>query len=189
MAQGDWDFQNAGWTIDNTTYVSSPSSYKEAAGYTTLSRRTNCQVLPQGRIITNFRASNTARYLHLSCRNQAALGTADMLNTYAVIRALAGSNAQARRFVDGSYAWTADIGAVDALSINTWYKFRITWWNDWGSLRFRLERWVTDAWVQEGIDVSDPANTWATSGVNRVGFASGGSASVWQDDTEIWGPS
>jgi len=188
MAESDWDFQGTTWAITTAQYVSAPSSLTATGGLSILSRRADCQVLPQGQIVTQFRGHSTD-YLHLFCRNQAALGLANYENCYQLMRISTGASASCvvRRRESGSVVWEVSLGTLDALSIDTWYKFRFTWWNDWGKVRFRLERWVTDAWVQEGVDVEDPTNKWATSSINRVGLYPT-SSQIWYDDTEIRGP-
>ena len=192
MAQSDWDFEDANWAIDTAQYVSSPSSLKQVAGdfASILSRRSDCQNLPQGRIVTQFRATTDGSILALLCRNQAALGVADSLNCYELYRTLNGASGYCSmiRFEAGETAWSASFGTLPALSANTWYQFRFTWWIDWGSVRFRLERWNGSAWVQEGEDVTDPANKWAASSVNRPGLKHLYD-NIWRDDTELWGPS
>lgn len=186
MPQSDWDFSGAGWTIETAQYVSSPSSIYSAAGLYLLCRKSTCQVLPEGQFVTWLRRATTAAGLYAFFRNQTALGSAGYQNTYAVIRSLGAGNAILRRFNSGTPTDVGIFGSLGALSINTWYKFRVTWWRNWGKLRVRLERWTGSAWQQEGSDVEDATNQWDTSSVNRVGFSMQGS-DYW-DDTEIYGP-
>ena len=186
MAQSDWDFENSNWTIDSGQYVSSPSSLKNTGNCNILSRRSNCQNLPQGRVIFWWRATGTALWLSIHMRNQAALGTADRQNCYTLVRTLSGSQAQVNRYEAGTSVWYQSFGTPAALLADTWYKFRVTWWNNWGKIRFRLERWNGSAWVQEGSDIEDSTNKWNTSSVNRVGLQLI-NLTEYHDDTELWG--
>ena len=192
MAQSDWDFsaaQGVGWEIDTTTYISSPSCLRALAStQVVLAKKVGCTNLPQGQVVSWCRAESLTHFLGIFFRNQAAVGLANYTDTYWMERALNGNSAAciARRFESGSQKWSASFGPLTALSISTWYKFRLTWWIDWGSLRIRLERWNGSAWVQEGSDCIDATNKWSVSAINRPGLYLGYS-DTRHDDTEIWG--
>jgi hypothetical protein len=80
--------------------------------------------------------------------------------------------------------------ATKTLSADTWYKFRITWWNDYVGLVIRVERWTGSAWETWIPDAYDNANLWRDIG-GRIGFGSFHYATsadyFWIDDTEIYG--
>lgn len=190
MAQTDWDFEAANWTIDPAQYVSAPSCVMVANIYAILSRRADCQALAEGRLVTYIRSPHNSCPFILNCRNQAALGLANDSDCYRMTRLTAGGagGGIVERMEAHTVVWSASFGTLEALSIDTWYKIRFTWWIDWGKIRFRLERWNGSAWVQEGVDCEDPDNKWADAAVNRVGIQGSGYY-PWYDDTEIWGPS
>jgi hypothetical protein len=80
-------------------------------------------------------------------------------------------------------------------SVNTWERWRATWWNGYTgagvpALASDLYQWVTGAWVQRGTTLYDTYNHWKDSAINRAGFGCADREDYfyWWDDTEIWGP-
>lgn len=190
MAQSDWDFSTTGWSIDNTQYVSSPSSLKTTDNtLAVLCKHSGCTDLEEGRVVTQFRGSSDLLLLLLHVRNQSAVGAPAITDGYRVVRRLDGdsANCYVGRWESGAMVWSASFwdASVAALAANTWYQYRVTWWQDWQGVRFRMEIWDGAAWVADGVDVTDGEDKWIGSGINRVGMQ--GRANMWFDDTEIYG--
>lgn len=190
-SSADWDFRNASWLIDTAQYVSSPSSLKFTGSNTALCKNSVPATIPLGHVEFWFRSQAVSAYpLIIEFRNQAAVGSANRADTYELQRTLDGINSDAVafwRFEGGIAQWIARLGAITSLPANTWHKFRVSWWESWGQLRMRLERWDGANWVQEGSDQVDPVNKWSDSAINRCGLSSFYGAQ-WNDDVNTCWP-
>lgn len=195
----DWDFTpGAVYTLDTAQYVSSPRSLRiGGAGGSDdntifLCRITATLNLPQGRLVTYHRSQTGMLSKSFPFRNQAALGSASQANMYQVVITV------------GEWQFTKRVGGVltiiatQALTTNpnVWVRDRVTWWNgvtplNVPALSVMLERYVGDAWVQQGDWVYDEANLWKDSSINRCGIGAWEDIYYysWLDDTEIWAPS
>lgn len=184
----DWDFQNANWEIDTSLYVSAPSSLHGTGLCIVLAKNSFPTNIPDGRITTYYRSFHDSRSLYLYFRNQAAVGTATFLNTYAIERRLNGHElgCMLEYWVAGVHNLVGSFGTLDALSADTWYHFRLSFWQSWGHLLIKLERYIAGSWVQEGVTIEHAANLWADSAINRAGLYLNASDSY--DDTEICWP-
>lgn len=192
----DWDFRSGEtYALDNSIYVSSPSSLRITKPGTTGTYASCCcrdsgtLDLPQGRLETYWRASSTGIRPIWVFRNQSSPGTISQTNTYWVAGVASGVfNCQ--KLVGGSAtaigSWTL------AWSANTWYNRRCTWWKEAAALLIRFEYWDGSAWQLAGTDLTDSSPAFEGSGTNRVGFGwSSGSTSVYiiyYDDGVIYGP-
>ncbi|MBA7557890.1 hypothetical protein ES705_50668 [subsurface metagenome] len=194
----NWDF-NYGVlhrSLSATRYISAPTSLKLMnTGAGTIEHDILCRLdttlnLAQGEARTWRWATYTGTDLFLF-RNQAALGSANKLNSYIIHRA--GNNHYLDRYIAGVYE---RIGYWVSPSIaQTWEHWRVVWWNgvDGGgnpALAVDFYQEVDSAWVKKGATVYDIDNQWSDSDINRCGLL-GLSASFnpwWFDDTEIWGP-
>jgi hypothetical protein len=97
------------------------------------------------------------------------------------------------KMVDGSPQWLSSYDFAPNLNQNTWYHFRVTFWQYTGTdlnkvLRITFEMEIDEEWAEMWY-FDDPLNLWAESEVNRIGF--GGISTMsdhfqWFDDTEIW---
>jgi len=85
--------------------------------------------------------------------------------------------------------------ATDTTVNNPWEKFRVWLWYDAASnTKFgRLEKWVTDAWVQQGTDTNFGSGASTEQSLTlrfrfqRASYASGsGSGSAWFDEVETY---
>lgn len=194
----DWDYSaNITKSLDATTFVSSPSSLRMTtvvAGtqYTQiLSRIAATQCIAQGEVrswVKNLTEMEAARF-HF--RNQAALGSANLTNTYfwvifrltfQLLRVIAG--------VQVSIGSFSPVGWVNY----AWNHARIIYWNGLnlsGNPALCSEAYleIAGVWVKQGTTLYDTANQWKDSAINRSGI--GGQVTSDQrlnfDDTEIWG--
>ncbi len=186
----DWDFSDADWTLDPEMYISAPKSLKitNNGHKSVLCRYPTTRVLPEGQIITWLRQTAPGRAAGVSFRNQAALGTASFLDAYAIL-------------CTDEHSWSSyrinagaptNLGDWDIVTdLDTWYKYRFTWFIDLTeeeetALFLRLERWEADEWVNYGA-WHDTVNQWAASEINRCGLKCY-YANDRYDDTEILGP-
>jgi hypothetical protein len=190
MVVADWDKEFSYWSLDTTKKVSDPSSiriYNLTGDYyhVFLSRNESVQNVRDGMIIGYCLYSGTTHGFGFNFRNQAALGAADHNNCYLWYYYSYDGALRLYRYVGGSY--TQLRAASPSLSVNTWYKFRTSWWSDpgLGGLVIRLERWDGSNWVKVFDDYVDSGDYWKNSSVNRcgpLGFRNGG----YHDDTEIY---
>ncbi|MBA7589258.1 hypothetical protein ES708_31339 [subsurface metagenome] len=193
----DWDFQYgaAGRLLDNSTYISEPTSLKM---FTTngrmrsaiLCRIPGTLVLPQGEVRTWIRVTRP-NYCPAMFRNQSPLGNPTFLNCYYIW--LAYTTASLHRFVDG-----ADTGVAYTTCYTvalTWVHYRTFWYNgktpgDVPALCVDLYREIAGEWSKMGDTLYDTDNMWKDSEINRTGVWAwvADNEDEWYDDTEIWGP-
>ncbi|MBU1067110.1 hypothetical protein KKE60_04955, partial [Patescibacteria group bacterium] len=185
------------WKLEVGTFVSPPSSLRLFPPYyidtplAVLCRYTPTLTLEQGRILSWMQwLGTTPNNCSLLFRAQAPLGSASINNSYLVGF---GYNGKRWRYIDPTGVSTTIASWGGGLDSNTWYRYRITWWNgknlqNQDACCLRLERWDGAAWVSEG-DAYDTNNRNKGSAINRVGLAYWGASgySVYYDDTEIWG--
>ena len=193
---GDWDFQYADWTLDTAYYVDSPTSLRLDASvapkghWTVLCRTADTQVIEQGRIVTWVRLpNNSLDHALLVFRNQSALGSPTLTNSY-YIDIYNSLDRWFYRDTDNLDWLLATFGAYGA--IETWAKFRVTWWNgknlqNVDATVCRFEYWNGSAWVQVGSDAYDTNQRGKGSATNRAGIGTvSQSVASWFDLTEIW---
>ena len=194
----DWDFR-AGevYALDNAVYTSAPSSLRitgpggENNFTTCLNRDASCLNLPQGRLETQFRVGDFTNEGNpqISFRNQGALNSIDDDNTY-YIRIGANTNTLYKRVA----ATETNLGTWTRTHYNlTWYRERITWWNEAPVLLIRYEYWDGSAWVIVTPDITDSSPDFGDSSTNRCGLgfyirAPSNNRNFWYDDTMIYGP-
>ena len=190
----DWDFNaSIPYALDNTVYVSAPSSLRftgisgEATYAGPLCRDASCLNLPQGRIETQWRISETIILPAFIFRNQGGVGTIDTANTYQIDRQST-STMYATRVVAGE--GTVVGSWARTCSSNTWYQERITWWNEAPVLLIRYEYWNGSAWQVVGTDITDTSPAFGDTGTARcgLGIRNRGDSSLYYDDTKIYGP-
>jgi hypothetical protein len=187
-SSGDWDFKNTSWTLDSAIYVSSPSSLH----FTAYTNNTKVKVaavpiasVKEGRIVTWVLSSAAdGRAIDIVFRYQDD-------DNYYYVRLSVNANGAPQlisRYKDGV---STDLkSATKTLYADTWYKFRITWWNSYVGLVVRVEKWSGTAWETYIDDAYDSDNLWETIG-GRIGFGSFHTSInanyYWIDDTEIYG--
>ncbi len=195
----DWDFEPGQvHELDSSYYVSSPTSL-HLGHYPTgtpdgcvLCRVADTLVIPDGRIITAARQRSPTNQYRLVFRNQAALGTANMLNCYRI--RTSHLDWMLERINDGTP--TAIGGGVTHHEQDAWMWLRITFYSgadpgNGSALVFTYEHYLDGEWVQQGAPAYDAVDAWKDSGINRLGLATFGLFAGWEqwyDDTEIWGP-
>lgn len=187
---GDWNVSSTNWTLDSAIYVSAPSSIRNTTALEFLTALVKTVVVPianvkEGRIVTCGRFRISFDRIHLIFRYQ------DANNYYeAMIEPLYSAGYKTvhiRRVLAG--VTTTLMEASVTISLNTWYQFRVTWWNDYVGLVIRLEYWTGTAWVKLLDDAYDSLNYWKDVG-GRVGLGLYTyEANYWTnaDDTEIYG--
>lgn len=180
--------------MDSTIYVSSPSSIKCAGGvYPVLCRYSGTTNLPQGRVVSYFRAtaSGTQRFCFYF-RNQADVGIADRSNTYEFFGTFYATTSPwyLYEYIGGTQ-YTLYFGSsylTGNFSLDTWHRIRITWWLSGSVPMIRVERYA-NGWDKIVADMSDSTPTGGAT-VNRfgIGALAASAYGVWFDDTEIWWP-
>ncbi|RLB79793.1 MAG: hypothetical protein DRH17_13140 [Deltaproteobacteria bacterium] len=192
----DWDFNVSAYYLDSEVYVSPPSSlrvaFKSGEWSPILCKASETLNIPQGMIITYFRVATTDMQVGVSFRNQAQVGTANVGNTYLAWLYPYTKRIALFRFEGGAKKYEMlKTPLLEIWKAYTWYLERFTWWSDvgGGGVFVRVERMVDSEWQKECEDLTDPADKWKDSEINRVGFAGSyatGTNACWFDDTEIW---
>jgi hypothetical protein len=182
-ATTDWDISSTDWNLDNTIYVSPPSSLR-SYGALFLCKYTGTTNLPQGRIKTYIRFDTSGSSSNFDFRNQASIGSSNINNTYLTI--FTRNSIQQQRWVNSSSTNIAIYSNLPLLDYGVWYQMQETWWNDVGGAGLMI-RFECPIGTKYCPDTNDPINQWATSSINRCGIA-GTIYSCHFDDTEIWGP-
>lgn len=196
----DWDYHSLlTYSLDNSIYQSAPSSLKISTSASSgrvpfLCRISDALSLPQGRFESYWRhqswTATTNLYPAMYFRQQSALGAFDVNNTYYL---------QFRTNVVYLIKYVAsvktDLGSFSiSHSTNTWYRERVTWWKEAGSLAVRYEYWSGSAWVIVTPDLYDNTPSFEGSGTNRCGgglenlSSYGPALYTYWDDTYIEGP-
>jgi len=195
----DWYFTpGVGWMTDNTQYVSPPTAVTIYQASTTQRRRiylgdTLGLCIPEGRLATYHRYfSNSYKTMVLTwrCQSYTDIEMSDNSyycrlfgDTYRIAKKVAGTETV---FVLGDLPY--------ARQIQTWERFRISWWlalNEEFStvLRMLLEQEHDGEWVELPL-ATDTTPSWSESETNRVGIhiASRGfpGSQTHLDDTEVW---
>ncbi|MBA7683869.1 hypothetical protein ES703_92255 [subsurface metagenome] len=193
----DWDFKDGSTarSLANDYFVSAPTSLKYVwpPGYwetVVLCRIPGTLCLPQGELRTWVRTTSAFQYL-CTFRNQAALGSANVLNCYNTY--LSGNRLYWHRQVAGVETfveWTASFTRT-----NEWVHYRFVWYigltpGEETALCLDHYRDIAGEWVKLGETMYDTQNLWVDSEINRCGFQPfvGYTWTDWFDDTEIWGP-
>ncbi len=194
----DWDWQYGAdyRSLTSSYYISSPTSLqvvKLTSGtriMAILCRDAATLCLPQGEMRTWFRKSISPNRV-FCFRNQAGLGSANYSNTYFLV-VTATLVTLARNLNDAYYAIAT---RPFTFNINTWYHFRVRWWNGETpetvpalAVNFYWE--VDSEWVQVGATMYHTSNLWKDSAINRCGLNLATNINHYNycDDTEIWAP-
>ncbi|MBA7544146.1 hypothetical protein ES705_36494 [subsurface metagenome] len=193
----DWDFEHGGLyrSLSTAFYISAPSSLKFGPSPAWWATYVLCRIpatlcLPQGEIRAWHRTIQPTIPLAIF-RNQAPLGTVNILNCYVV--SISATALSLGRYVNGV---GRAIDSTDGYWVgSTWIHFRVFWYNgktpgEEEALCVDGYREIAGEWVKIGNTMYDPDNVFKDSEINRIGFASTLFAGVeaWIDDTEIWGP-
>lgn len=188
----DWDISGANFTIDNSQYVSSPTSFRGnfGSGNTPLLMCKNAAVLKckYGRLITYWRVTHTIFPFNIFFRYAHPPGNWDWKNYYAVYFTTPAGSWTIKEYVNAALTRTFTSTKV-AQNINTWNRYRFSWWWDWEILNCRLDHEVTGAWQQQGDLITIPNDRHGDETYQRVGLCPRNNWSgiwPWIDDTEIW---
>lgn len=196
----DWDYEDPGPYISDEVYVSAPTSLA-AQQKVGLIRQgwAFCKLpaalcVPDGRIVSGIRLCDAiAIRLYWFFRAQAypPEGQVDPDNCYALFYRC--QDVRLYRIVGGGLSLLYDYNFPTPLAAETWYWFRLTFWQYLPAdlvklLRVTLDRWISGAW--ENLFIKDDSdNMWAESEINKVGFnlRYGAAQKITAiDDTEIW---
>ena len=188
----DWDKpQGPIYVLDSNTYYEPPSSFRISSinvyNCAILSRRSNCQCIPEGAVESAFRA-NSLSYTRSGVvfHNQSPLGETSLSNGYHIV--ISDGAAELVKTVNGS---PNTIGQWSrSLNNNTWYRERYSFVIVGTDLFFRREYWDGAKWVQVGDDFFDSSPPWLNSTINRLGLfalvSNGTQYYVWHDETYLY---
>ncbi len=188
----DWDINDPLWDIITHQFVSPPSSMwwhrDSSTYYYQLCKNPATLKLPQGRLITFLRTTYLGNFIRFAFRNTAPPGTANFDSGYFVHTLANDPYWGLREFLDGVYqrSWQTN---HDTFPINTWIKYRLSWWITWDVLQVRLEHQVNGEWVQDGNDISVENPLFGDSDIQRCGMGGriwSDTQTLYWDDTEIW---
>jgi len=189
MPLADWDFSGAQRALDQSKYVSSPSSLKLTGDIRYLCRKTEALCLPYGRVQFYYFRNSTNRYQAIYFRNQAPLGTVAVTDTYAVnlstsytiFKNVAGSQTNLGTFTPPG-------------GVSEWVGLAAEWYqgmdpDNLEALVIDVYKWTGTDWLLLGSGY-DTAQSFLTSEINRVGHRAAARLAnpVWHDDTQIWRP-
>ena len=193
----DWDFQYgaAGRSLDDTFYISAPTSLKMVSPDGVVRSSILCRipgtlVLPQGEVRTWVRSGGRS-YSLCVFRSQDPLGSATWLNLYQIW--LTYNVAVLHRFVGGVQTFPDSTECYTCAF--EWNHYRAFWYNGFTpgetpALCVDLYREIAGEWSKMGDTMYDTVNMFKDSEINRCGISSlvGNGLINWFDDTEIWGP-
>ena len=187
-ALGDWDFFNINYGLDTTRYVSSPSSLKCWDVGRFLCRVPDTLQVREGRLVTYLYIQEYGKgyIIHFDFRSIAPLGE-ETSERYSVLFSTKDVpyTVRAWRYTTELYSKSLTSEDYEHIPINTFHRYRVTWWVFGGILYIRFESETDGDWY-EFFTVEDPTNKYATEEYNRVGMCWYMSAEFWVDDTEIW---
>lgn len=189
-SSGDWDYSAATWILDGAIYRSAPSSWRATVN-TAVSAFIKTTTVPssylkEGRFATWVRYTAPSEYSYFQIYFRWQDG-----NNYYIVYIICDSPTEMRyiiRRVQDGVSTDLRSGTAAFLPVNTWYHFRVTWWNDYVGLVIRVEK-ENGTWAKVIADAYDSLNLWAATG-GRLGFATSFyAANQWVnvDDTEIYG--
>ena len=188
----DWDKpQGPTYVLDSNTYYEAPSSFRMCKANTQncaiLSRRSNCQCVPEGAVESAFR-SNYLTYCRpgVIFHNQSPLGETSLSNGYHIW--ISGSLAKLVKTVGGSATTLGEWNR--SISNSTWYRERYSFAIVGTDLFVRREYWDGTKWVKVGDDLIDTSPPWLNSTINRLGLfalvSNGTQYYVWHDETYLY---
>lgn len=195
----DWNFQSGvGFAIDAERFVSPPSALRRptgsgqgSTGLLTLKESTSGN-LKDGRLTTyRLHEHNTYGHFWLFMRAQTQPTNELPPNCYFFYNLH--STLELWRRVWGANSGLTAIAFDPPQSINTWYRWRYTWytWLDASLnpvLRFQAERQEAGIW-KLWLQYDEPNPRWQDSAINLIGMQLGGYTAItqfWIDDTEIF---
>jgi hypothetical protein len=179
----DWDYDSPGPYISDAQAVSSPTSL--AAKYTTspafnrqgwaMCKLATAQCITDGRIVNYiwlFALGTTI--LHFIYRAQANPASAAILPLNCYHESFTYGSTHLYRRIAGVSSDLGSYSFVPNLTVATWYRFRLTWWQYLQPdltkmLRHTVEQEVAGVWVNR-LTVDDSVNSFSTSAVNKCGF-------------------
>lgn len=195
----DWEYAVPGPYISDVVFVSPPSSLAAKDGAFNRQGWAMCKLaaaqnIVDGRILTQLRLGVIATpqiYTFYRAQANPVGAPPGIANTYNLW--FYTTQVLLKRIVGGTAATLKTYTFSPALSISTWYYFRLTWWQYLGPLltvilRHKLEQFKDGAWV-ELFYIDDSVNSFKDSAVNKVGFYLTHNSSTNPtaiDDTEIW---
>lgn len=186
---GDWDFSDMLWNLDVGVFVSPPSSlHYSLQPDSTLEAKIKIAVVPianvkEGRFDAYYRvSSNASTWLHFitlfrwqDANNYYYTRIWSVDGRVQIYRVKLGVTVQLATMNDGKWP------------VNTWKRFRVTWWNDYVGIAIRVEKFTDPTWTHL-LDGYDAENNWKNIG-GRVGLRMrvGYLHHVYTDDCVIYG--
>jgi hypothetical protein len=183
FSTSDWDFSGSQWMLDTSDYVDPPAAlrFNYTNVFALLKQGSVGMPLPEGMVETFFKhKAQTPTYLGglFHIRNQSADGGTASSNRY--ILQLYGSVGGDGQPLDRARLVRAGT-EIEVKTLNppiqpyTWERVRVKFWVYAGVFFVSLEKYVAGGdgggWVKLCTDWNDPANSWATSSINRVGIS------------------
>jgi hypothetical protein len=179
FSTADWNFSGSEWMLDTDDYVDPPAAlrFNYTNRYALLKQASVGMPLPEGMIETYFKhkartPTSLGGLFHI--RNQSADGGTGSSNYY--LLQLYGSVSGDGMPLD--MARLVRVGTeIGVKTLNPpiypyqWERIRVKFWVYAGVFFVSLEKYSEGGWVKLCTDWNDPANMWATSGINRVGVA------------------
>jgi len=195
VADWDWGFASGFRSLQTGWYKSPPTSLKISGDVpwwvgVWLCRHADTLVLPDGELKGWLYREMNAHPQFLF-RNQAALGSSNMSNTYYLVGYM--TQWQLNRRVNNG---NTVIGYMGTCLQNTEEgHFSVKWYSGLNpgstpALVVELYQEVSPGeWVLQGT-LYDTQDKWKDSAINRCGqgYEGAGGNYFWYDDTEIWGP-
>jgi hypothetical protein len=182
FSTSDWDFSGSQWMLDTSDYVDPPAALRLdfSSVFALLKQSSVGMPLPEGMIETYFKLkaqtpTSLGSLFHI--RNQSADGGTASSNRYALqLYGSVGGDGQPLDRARLARAGTE----IEVKTLNPpiqpyqWERLRVKFWVYAGVFFVSLEKYVTGGdgggWVKLCTDWNDPANSWATSSINRVGI-------------------
>jgi hypothetical protein len=181
---GDWNFDNANWQLNSTTYHGAPSSLHFLDANKTFVKVTTVPIasVKQGSFVAWLYANNaTQAIISIFLRWQ------DANNHYRVDIVCGTTFEHYIVKIKAGVTTFLKSGTVNWLPVSTWGKVRISWWDDTVGLVIRVEYWNGSVWVKIIDDGYDNENLWQTIG-GRIGIGHDTARALYWfiDDIEIY---
>ena len=204
----DWELYGVSYDLDTSIYKSAPSSLyivpskltdTRVEEGTVLCKLTNTLQINQGRLVSWCRFDHRGYGTGVGgaggfmFRNTSSVGNPNFDNGYAVVRYVRETTVYIKAYRIENASKHEIKSVSSSLGNTTWYKLRVTWWEDQGILFIRFEK-LNGSWAKLLDDITDTENAFSGQSTLRVGFyvrvwwspTAGSRSYNWFDDTEIW---
>jgi len=172
----DWDFANSNRGLDTLHFTEGNASLVFTWENACLCKKQVVLNMREGALETWVyrRVETYGSYLVFLIRNQAPVGSYSYRNTYCLRDNLGWPGTHPtgiyfQRFENGELVWESSLG-YSVIPGDSWQKVRVEWWETADGLNVLLKLWEKEEWKTKIPVLVDPANKWAESEINRVGF-------------------